>query len=171
VGAGAVPSFGIEKDWEARLVPCAATSLPRKVCASGQSQLTVKRAFLHHARNPAPPAWSRVPQANQAAGPWVPSAIWGGRSSADTIGHFIAERLPEIDMQPACPCQCSPATGTTKHDMGPARMHAASTSASAEVTQPTGSTLAEIAAISTSHSPGTAHTHTISLTHRRLRVV
>jgi hypothetical protein len=46
---------------------------------------------------------------------------------------------------------------------GLSRMHAASTSASAEVTQPTGSTLTEIATISILRSPGTAHTHTISL--------
>ena len=100
-----------------------------------------------------------------------PSAIWGGRSFANTIGHLAAEHLPEIGMQPACPCQCSPATRTTKHDMGLARMHAASTSASAEVAQPTGSTLTEIAAINRSRSPGTAHTHAISLTHRRLKAV
>lgn len=59
-----------------------------------------------------------------------PSAIWGGRSSAYTIGHPVVKRLPEIDMQPACPCQCPLSTGTTKHDMDPSRMHAASTSAS-----------------------------------------
>ncbi|KAJ4990113.1 hypothetical protein SVAN01_04394 [Stagonosporopsis vannaccii] len=121
----AVPSFGIGKAWEAKSPPPAIAT----------------PAFPHHAHNPAPPAWLRVPPANQAAGPWYPSAIWGGRSCADAIGHLAAERLPEIDMQPACPCQCLPATGATKHNMGPSRMHAASMSASAGVTQPTGSNL------------------------------
>lgn len=54
--------------------------------------------------HPAPLAWLRVPPANQAAGPWVPSAIWGGRRFGYVIGHLTAERFPEIDMQPALPC-------------------------------------------------------------------
>lgn len=57
--------------------PCAATSLSQKARAPDQSALTVRHAFLHHARNPAPPAWLRVPSANQAAGPWVPKRDLG----------------------------------------------------------------------------------------------
>ena len=62
------------------------------------------------------------------------SAIWGGRSSADTIGHLADECLPEIELQLACPCQRPSAMGTAKHDRDPSRMHAASTSAPARVT-------------------------------------
>jgi hypothetical protein len=51
--------------------------------------------------HPAPPAWLRVQPANHTAGPWEPGAIWGGRCSDTVIGLPLAERLPEIGMQPA----------------------------------------------------------------------
>lgn len=170
-GRGGCQTLGEQMVKEAKSTPLPMRRLSRRASAFSQSACALRRAFPRHACNPAPPAWLRVPPANQAAGPWYPSAIWGGRNCANTIGHLAAERLPEIDMQPAYPCQCLPATGAMKHNMGLSRMHAASKSASIGVTQPTGSSLAEIAALSTSHSPGTAHTHAISLAHRRLQAV
>jgi hypothetical protein len=47
----------------------------------------------------------------------LPSAIWGGRRAAPAIGHPVAERLPEIDVQqrplpaPACNGTREPSTG------------------------------------------------------------
>lgn len=67
---------------------------------------------------PAPPAWSRVQPANQAAGPWPCSAIWGGRCTAALIGRVAAERLPEIDLR-ALPLSAPACNGGPRvHDMG-----------------------------------------------------
>jgi hypothetical protein len=79
------------------LSPCPATSLSRRAHTIGQSILAVK---LQYSTTPATqrllPGCACRRQTKLLAHGYA-SAIWGGRSSADTIGYLAAERLPEID--------------------------------------------------------------------------
>jgi hypothetical protein len=138
VGAGAASSLGIGIAWEARFRSLHCDNSPTERLVQSANQRTM--SGVCYSTTPAPSASCLVARAAGKPSCW-PMGIQARSGVGAAPLTLLATLQPNGFQKSTCnhvPASASPATGTAKHDMDTSRMHAASTSASAKVTQPTG---------------------------------